>query len=193
MQLLWPDDDAPVTVPYTAFKQEVSKGNVLAIYSRGDSIEGRFRAPVAPPPAASAAPGSAPLGRALAPSEPRAARTFTTTLPAFVGPGLEAFLIDHQVEISAVPIRSGGPWSTLIYGFGPALLLIAFYVWLYRRAQRPAPRVISSRPPSSPAAWDLALVQRLARQQHLEITGLPPAPTLPSLPLLVSKVAGRGG
>jgi len=64
----------------------------------------------------------------------RTAQTFTTTLPAFVDPGLEQFLISNKVEISAVPIQSGSAWATLIYGFGPALLLIGFYVWLYRRA-----------------------------------------------------------
>src|SRR5262249_20674928 len=40
----------------------------------------------------------------------------------------------HNVEISAVPIQQGSAWSTLLFGFGPAILLIAFYVWMYRRA-----------------------------------------------------------
>jgi cell division protease FtsH len=70
----------------------------------------------------------------FAQSEPRASTSFTTTLPAFVGPGLESFLIDHHVEIRAVPIQGSGLGS-LLYGFGPALLLIVFYIWLYRRAQ----------------------------------------------------------
>jgi cell division protease FtsH len=66
---------------------------------------------------------------------PRDVRNFTTTLPAFVDPGLEGFLIQHHVEISAEPIQQGrGFLGTLLYGFGPALLLIGFYVWLYRRA-----------------------------------------------------------
>ena len=43
-------------------------------------------------------------------------------------------MIDHKVEISAVPIREGSGWATLLFGFGPAILLIAFYVWMYRRA-----------------------------------------------------------
>ncbi|HET9455644.1 MAG TPA: ATP-dependent zinc metalloprotease FtsH, partial [Gemmatimonadaceae bacterium] len=38
------------------------------------------------------------------------------------------------VEISAEPIQSGSSWLTMLFGFGPALLIIVFYVWLFRRA-----------------------------------------------------------
>ena len=129
VRLLMPSPAGPVTVPYTLFKEEVRKGNVKAIFSRGESIKGRFATPVTYPPAGekSGAPGS----------EPQTATTFTTTLPAFVDPGLEAFLIDNRVEISAKPIQTGNsPWVTLLFGFGPALLIILFYVWMFRRAQQ---------------------------------------------------------
>jgi cell division protease FtsH len=143
MRLLMPSPTAPVTIPYTLFKEEVRKGNVKAIFSRGETIKGRFASPVTYPPAGEqpAAPGSEsrPAGEqpAAPGSEPRTATTFTTTLPSFVDPGLEAFLIEHGVEISAKPIQTGGsPWVTLLFGFGPALLLIGFYVWMFRRAQQ---------------------------------------------------------
>src|SRR3954465_9592870 len=128
-RFLFPNPDAPVTVPYTAFKEEAAKGNVKAIYSKGASIEGRFAKPVTWPP-----PGenNAVPGR-TARVPPRTADTFTTELPAFVDPGLEAFLISQHVEISAVPIQTSSLGSLLL-GFGPAILIIAFYVWLYRRA-----------------------------------------------------------
>ena len=63
---------------------------------------------------------------------------FTTTLPSFVGPGLEAFLIDHTVEISAKPIQVGGSlWATLLFSFGPGLLFIGFlYLAVPRAAQQ---------------------------------------------------------
>jgi cell division protease FtsH len=62
---------------------------------------------------------------------------FTTILPSFVDPGLEAFLISHGVEISAKPMDEGGSaWTTLLLGFGPAVLIIGFYVWMFRRAQQ---------------------------------------------------------
>ncbi|NUZ05346.1 ATP-dependent zinc metalloprotease FtsH [Piscinibacter koreensis] len=136
VRFLFPSAGDPLTIPYTTFKEEAGRGNVQSIYSQGASIEGRFHAPVTWP-----APGaSEPVGRPRAlrapapPTTPRTASTFTTTLPAFVGPDLENFLIEHDVEISAVPIQSGSAWSTLLFGFGPAILLIGFYVWLYRRA-----------------------------------------------------------
>ncbi|HVF62472.1 MAG TPA: ATP-dependent zinc metalloprotease FtsH [Casimicrobiaceae bacterium] len=138
---LFPDPDAPLTVPYTAFKEEVAKGNVASIYSQGASIEGRFTKaitwprpgedPPKPPPTE-----SAPKAALAAKAAPRTGDTFTTTLPTFVGPNLEAFLIEHGVEISAVPIQSGSAWATLLFGFGPAILIIAFYVWMFRRAQQ---------------------------------------------------------
>jgi cell division protease FtsH len=138
MRLLLPAPGEAVTIPYTAFKEQVAAGNVEAIYSKGASIEGRFEKPVTwPPPgeedAASKAQREAPLGGFVA-SGPRTADAFTTTLPAFVDPGLERFLIERKVEISAIPIQSSSPWATLLFGFGPAVLIIAFYMWLYRRA-----------------------------------------------------------
>jgi cell division protease FtsH len=141
MRFLLPGAEAPVTVPYTLFKEEVRKGNVQAIYNRGETLTGRFKAPVTYPPAdeKNAAPSGEPKTaseRAAASRDlPKNVSSFTTTLPSFVDPGLEAFLIDKGVEISAEPIEEGGStWATFLFGFGPALLLIGFYVWLFRRA-----------------------------------------------------------
>jgi cell division protease FtsH len=145
VRLLMPGPPGPVTVPYTLFKEEVGKGNVQSIHSQGDSLTGRFKSPVTYPRAgdAKAAPkgtdqGPAPGERAAAPAEtPKDVTAFRTTLPTFADPGLEAFLIDHGVEISAKPIEDGGsPLGTLLFGFGPALLFIGFYVWMFRRAQQ---------------------------------------------------------
>jgi cell division protease FtsH len=127
VRFVFPRPGAPVTVPYTLFKEEAAKGNVAEIFSRGESITGRFVQPVAYP----AEPDS------VTRVEPREVTAFATTLPAFADPGLEQLLIENDVEISAEPLEEGGsPWATLLFGFGPALLLILFYVWLYRRAQQ---------------------------------------------------------
>src|SRR3712207_4721852 len=96
-------------------------------------MRGRFRAGVRCPPAAD----TANRGDSAARVPPRSVRTFATTLPSFVDPGFETLLISNGVEISAEPIDEGGsPWATLLFGFGPALLIIGFYVWIFRRAAR---------------------------------------------------------
>ena len=140
VRLLIPSPEAPVTVPYTFFREQVGNGNVESIYSQGESVTGRFKAPVTYPPAADQ--NASPKGEsqktaergAPARGEPKTSTNFTTTLPSFVDPGLESFLIDNGVEISAKPIDDGSGWATLLFGFGPALLFIGFYVWIFRRA-----------------------------------------------------------
>ena len=118
-----PAAEGPVTVPYTLFKEQVAKQNVEAVHSQGDTMTGRFKSPVTYKPARE--PNATP----------KSVSAFTTTLPTFVDPGLEAFLIQHGVEISAKPIDAGGSvLTTLLFGFGPALLFIGFYVWMFRRA-----------------------------------------------------------
>src|SRR5215207_3805591 len=130
VRFLFPGPEAPVEIPYTFFKEEVRSGNVEAIYSQGDTVEGRFEEPVTYPPKGEE--GSEPDSEAS-----RTSKTFTTVLPSFVDPGLEEVLIDNGVEISAKPIQEGGSlWQTLLFAFGPALLLIGGYIWLYRRAQQ---------------------------------------------------------
>ena len=140
VRMLMPGGETSVTVPYTLFKEEVRKGNVLAIYSRGDTMTGRFKTAVTYPPASEKGQGDAQTTgerRTASRAAPKTSTAFATTLPAFVDPGLEAFLIEHQVQISAEPIDDGGsPWATLLFGFGPALLFIGFYVWMFRRAQQ---------------------------------------------------------
>jgi cell division protease FtsH len=129
---LFPGAGEPITIPYTVFKEQAAKENVAAIYSRGTSIEGRFKDAVTWPAQSAGKAPPGPTGRPQ--PQPRTSETFTTELPAFVDPGLEKFLIERGVEISAVPIREGSAWTTLLFGFGPAILIIAFYVWIYRRA-----------------------------------------------------------
>lgn len=126
-RLFFPGPDEPVAVPYTLFRAEVEKGNVEEIFSKGESVEGTFREPIALPEETEPTWPHVP---------PRSAKNFRTTLPSFLDPGLEALLIEKGVEIRAEPISEANPLWTFLFGFGPALLLFAFYVWIYRRMQK---------------------------------------------------------
>src|SRR5688572_22085685 len=95
VRLLIPGPKAPVTVPYTLFKEEVRKRNVEAIYTRGEILTGRFKAPVTYPRAGEkkAPDGGPQIPNLRTERQPEQVSTFATTLPSFVDPGLETFLI----------------------------------------------------------------------------------------------------
>ena len=127
VRFLFPGPEAPSS-PYTFFKEEVRAGNVEAIYSQGDTVEGRFEEPVTTRPRRG---GSSPTRRLRAPPRPSPPCFRPSLTPA--GGALDR----NGVEISAEPIQEGGGlWQTLLFAFGPALLLIGGYIWLYRRAQQ---------------------------------------------------------
>jgi cell division protease FtsH len=125
MRLLFPGPQVG-KVPYTVFKQEVVKGNVATVYSRGERVTGRFERPVAFPAELEGRTGA----------RPDTIVDFETTLPSFVDPGLETLLIEHGVEISARPIQETNPWLSLLYSFAPALVLIGLYVWMFSRGAK---------------------------------------------------------
>src|SRR4051812_19292769 len=80
---LFPPRDAPITVPYTLFREQVTKHNVATIFSRGERITGHFRAAVTYP----VAPDSTTK------AQPKRVTSFATTLPSFVGQDFESLLI----------------------------------------------------------------------------------------------------
>jgi cell division protease FtsH len=115
---LFPGPEAPVEVPYTFFKEQVKAGNVEQISTRGDAVEGTFEEPVTYPPKGE-----------------RSTIKFTTAIPSFANTRFENLLIDRGVQINSEPLdQPRGLWQSLLFSFGPALLLIALFVWLSRRA-----------------------------------------------------------
>jgi cell division protease FtsH len=124
-RFLFPSHE-PAKIPYTLFKEQVTAGNVGKIYSRGESITGRFRKAITFPAAADTSSRT----------PPRPVMDFATTLPAFVDQGLESLLISKGVEISAEPIQEENTWTSILLSFAPTMLIIALYVWLFRRAAK---------------------------------------------------------
>jgi cell division protease FtsH len=105
-----------VTIPYNVFVDQVNAGNVINITATGDSITGTARKAV------SAGPGK--------PS----AKDFSTERPSFASDDLEAALITNNVSILAEPPNPPTPWwETLLFSFGPTLLIVFGFIYLMRR------------------------------------------------------------
>ena len=124
----FPGPKGPESISYTVFRAELQKDNVEAIHTQGQEIDGKFKAPVK---------WAAPTPEGQPASVPHEVGDFKTILPVFVDPGLETELIKRGVDIRATPIQTqANPILTLLSAFGPALLIIGIYVWLFRRAAK---------------------------------------------------------
>ena len=109
-------------VPYQPFfVDQVEAGNVEEISSRADSIEGELKSEATFNP-----PGDA---------EPVAVIRFETEVPAFIDPaGLTRLLAEQNVVINAeAPDEGRSLWLSLVLGFLPTILLVGFFIWLFRR------------------------------------------------------------
>ncbi len=109
-------------VPYQPFfLEQVEAGNVAAITSREDSIEGELKQPMRYDP-----PGE---------DKPVEVDRFETQVPAFIDrTGLTAVLTEQEVVINARAPDAGRSFlASLLLGLLPALVLVGFFVWLSRR------------------------------------------------------------
>jgi cell division protease FtsH len=109
-------------VPYQPFfVDQVQAGNVSEISSQQSSIEGQLKHEANYDP-----PGNA---------KPVKVTKFKTEVPTFIDPAqLTTLLAQKKVVINAkAPDTGRSLWSTLLLGFLPTILLVAFFVWLLRR------------------------------------------------------------
>jgi cell division protease FtsH len=109
-------------VPYQPFfVDQVEADNVEELSSRADSIEGELKNEATFNP-----PGDA---------EPVGVTKFETEVPAFIDPSeLTRLLAEQNVVINAEPPDEGRSlWVTLVLGFLPTILLVGFFIWLFRR------------------------------------------------------------
>ena len=105
------------SVPYTTFRSEVQAGNVGEVTFQSDQIQGTFKKPVDPP------------------GTPGATTKFKSVSPAIADDQLLPLLIAKKVEVNAHPLDAGRPfWQTLIFGFGPTLLLVGLFFFIARKA-----------------------------------------------------------
>ena len=142
--------DKPTPVSYTEFRDQALVDNVAQITSEGDTIEGTFRAPVAVAKPTEAAPTETSLTTAApttasptttvaptttaAPSDAKMVVNFTTERPTFADDTVFDTLLQNEVVINAKPLSTGSSFlATMLFTFGPVLLLVAGYIWLMRR------------------------------------------------------------
>jgi cell division protease FtsH len=109
-------------VPYQPFfVGQLKAGNVSEITSQGDSLEGTLKKKVTYDP-----PGAA---------KPVQVTRFKTQVPAFINrTQLTNEVTSQNVVINAKPPDAGRSFiASLLLGFLPTILLVAFFVWIARR------------------------------------------------------------
>jgi cell division protease FtsH len=113
---------APIRVPYSpTFLAQVTAGNVSQIASTGDAIQGSFKKAVK-------YPANDPTARA--------STNFATQVPSFANnQQLSSLLQGQNVVIDAKPPNAGPSFlESLIFGFGPVILIVMLFVFIGRRA-----------------------------------------------------------
>src|ERR687896_2191700 len=118
----------PVTVPYNpVFLEQIRAGNVERISTTGETVDGRFK-------------------RDFRFEDNEPTKVFETEIPTFADEEQLSQLLEQQdVVIEAEPVnQSRGFFLSLILGFGPVILLIALFVFLFRRSAGGAAGAIGS-------------------------------------------------
>ena len=122
--LVRPGAQPRVRVPFSPyFVSAVRAGRVASIASTGDTIQGTFRVAVRYPAHGARAPLTT---------------LFSTEVPTFWNNDqLTALLQAHRVQINASSTTQGASLvGSLLFGFGPTLLIVGLFVVLARRATR---------------------------------------------------------
>jgi cell division protease FtsH len=109
----------PQPIPYTEFKNQVASKNVGALFAQGNSIQGELKKPATLPE-----------------QKDETYQQFSTERPTFATDDLLAELTDGGATVRATPLAvPRGFLTNLLISFAPILLLVAFYVWMFRRQQ----------------------------------------------------------
>ncbi len=105
-----------IRVPYTpTFIAQVKADNVKEISSEGDTIQGDFKKEVK--------------------YKDDKAGSFKTEVPSFADDNqLSKLLQEHNVTVNAKPPGDRSLLETLLFSFGPTILLVGLFVWFARRA-----------------------------------------------------------
>ena len=107
-----------IQIPYNpTFLEEVRQGNVHEISSSGDTVKGEFEKDVT--------------------YNGERAKGFETEFPTFADDReLSGLLEEHDVIINAEPPGERSLLETILLGFGPTILLVALFIFIFRRMAR---------------------------------------------------------
>src|SRR5918992_873277 len=108
----------PVTIPYNpVFLEQIRDGNVERISTTGETVDGRFK-------------------KDFTYQNHEPTKVFETEIPTFADEEELSDLLEQEgVVIEAEPVnQSRGFLVSLLLGFGPVILLIALFVFLFRRS-----------------------------------------------------------
>ncbi len=99
-------------IPYTpTFIEQIEKKNVEEISSKGETVQGDFKKKV------------------------DGANLFETEVPTFANSDeLSKLLQDNDVTVNAKPPEERSLLQTLLFSFGPTLLLVGLFIYFIRRA-----------------------------------------------------------
>jgi cell division protease FtsH len=105
-----------ISVPYNpTFLAQLRDGNVKEISPTGETIKGEFKKEIS--------------------YEGDQATNFETQVPTFANERqLSELLEDQNVTVSAKPPGERSLLETLLFSFGPTILLVALFIWFFRRA-----------------------------------------------------------
>ena len=105
-----------IGVPYTpTFVEQVEDGNVTEISSSGETVKGEFRRQVT--------------------YEDKTAKLFETEIPTFANEDeLSQLLSENDVTVDASPPGDRSLLETILFSFGPTILIVALFIFLFRRA-----------------------------------------------------------
>ncbi|MGD8403604.1 MAG: ATP-dependent zinc metalloprotease FtsH [Anaerolineales bacterium] len=137
---LFPQGQQEISIPYTAFIEQVKAGNVKDVTIDGDQVSGDFKAGlpasdlIPPDQLATPQPTSQPASNSQADSKPELFTAFTTTFPEAVGdPNLVSLLEANNVVLDVKTPSNPLILDILINGL-PFILLIGAMVWMGRKS-----------------------------------------------------------
>ncbi|PJF41120.1 MAG: ATP-dependent metallopeptidase FtsH/Yme1/Tma family protein [Chloroflexi bacterium] len=116
----------PINIPYSVFFDQIIADNITEVTISETEASGQFATEVTWPP-----DGSALLDAGV---EQKTSKRFVTELLPIEDSDLPATLREHNVTIVAENAGQSTILS-LLFGFGPILLLLGFFLWSARRTQ----------------------------------------------------------